>query len=309
MGIMSAARRFIFILVLLGLLAAPSAQAQSSTPVESLVIQVLPEFDRPDVLVIYRLTLAASVSLPAQVSLRIPRAAGAPYNVAWEDVDGLLYNLAYTTEVRGDWLQITFTTPSANIQVEYYDPRLEREQTLRKFTYEWNGDFKVENLVVSVQQPASAEKMQAYPGFDAGQRLSDGFIYFTNMVGKVEAGVTFRVNLRYEKADDSLSVGMLPVQPAQPLDDNTPGRTTSSALLPVFLLVIGGVLLVVLVSWFLIRRDRDGISPGRRYRHKRPVAARMAEEVSHVVYCHQCGRRAESGDLFCRSCGVRLRKD
>ncbi len=306
---MSAARRCIFILVLLGLLAAPSAQAQSSTPLESLVIQILPEFDRPDVLVIYRLTLAASVSLPAQISLRIPRAAGAPYNVAWEDVDGLLYNLAYTTEVRGEWLQITFTTPSANLQVEYYDPRLEREQTLRKFTYEWNGDFKVENLVVSVQQPANAENMQAYPGFDAGQRLSDGFIYFTNPVGKVEAGVTFKVNLRYEKADDSLSVGMLPVQPAQPLDENTPGRTAASALLPVFLLVIGGVLLVVLVSWFLIRRDREGSSPARRYRHKRPAAARIAEEVSPVVYCHQCGRRAEAGDLFCRTCGVRLRKE
>lgn len=309
MEIMSAARRCIFILVMLGLMVAPFVQAQSSTPLESVVIQILPEFDRPDVLVIYRLTLAASVSLPAQVSLRIPRVAGAPYNVAWEDVDGLLYNLAYTTEVRGDWLQITFTTPSANIQVEYYDPRLEREQTLRKFTYEWNGDFKVENVVVSVQQPANAEKMQAYPGFDAGQRLSDGFVYFTNTVGKVEAGVIFKVNLRYEKADDSLSVGMLPVQPAQPLDDNTPGRTVASGLLPVFLLVIGGVLLVVLVSWILIRRDRESSSPARRHRHKRSAPARVAEDGSQGVYCHQCGRRAEAGDLFCRTCGVRLRKD
>ncbi len=306
---MSIARKCLFILVLFGLLVSQPAQAQSRTPLESLVIQILPEYDRPDVLVIYRLSLASSVSLPAQISLRIPRAAGAPYNVAWEDVDGLLYNLTYTTEVRGDWLQITFTTPSANLQVEYYDPRLEREDTLRKFTYEWNGDFSVQNLVVSVQQPTNAEKMQAYPGFDSGQRLSDGFIYYTNAVGRVETGTTFKVNVRYEKADDSLSVGMLPVQPAQPLDENTPGRTSASALLPVFLLVIGGVLLVVFVSWFLIRRDRPRTSSSRRYRHKRPAATNKVEESSSVVYCHQCGRRAESGDLFCRACGVRLRKD
>ncbi|GIV65796.1 MAG: hypothetical protein KatS3mg047_0189 [Bellilinea sp.] len=306
---MSVFRKSVLFVVLVGLWITQSVQAQVNTPIEKLVIQILPEFDRPDVLVIYRLSLAASVSLPAQISLRIPRAAGAPYNVAWEDVDGLLYNLTYTTEVRGDWLQITFTTPSANLQVEYYDPRLEREGTLRKFTYEWNGDFNVEDLVVSVQQPANAEKMQAYPGFDAGQRLSDGFVYFTNPVGKVEAGTTFKVNFRYEKADDSLSVGMLPVQPAQPLDETTPGRTSASALLPVFLLVIGGVLLVVLVSWFLIRRDRETSPSTRRYRHKRSTPASVPEERGSVVYCHQCGRRAEAGDLFCRTCGVRLRRD
>jgi len=306
---MSVFRKGILLIALLGLWITQPVQAQSNTPLDSVVIQILPEFDRPDVLVIYRLTLAASVSLPAQISLRLPRAAGAPYNVAWEDVDGLLYNLTYTTEVRGDWLQINFTTPSANLQVEYYDPRLEREGQLRKFTYEWNGDFSVQNLVVSVQQPANAEKMQAYPGFDGGQRLSDGFIYFTNPVGKVDAGTTFKVNVRYEKADDSLSVGMLPVQPAQPLDETTPGRTSASGLLPVFILVVGGVLLVVMVSWFFIRRDREASPSTRRYRHKRSPAVSVMEETSSVVYCHQCGRRAESGDIFCRACGVRLRRD
>lgn len=305
---MSFLRRITLLIILLALLPLHAASAQSGVPLDSVLIQILPEFDRPDVLVIMRMSLSSAVSLPAEMSLRIPRAAGAPYNVAWEDVDGLLYNLAYTTEVQGDWLKLTFTTPSANLQVEYYDPRLEREGNLRKFIYEWNGDFSVQNLVVSVQQPANAEKMQAYPGFDAGQRLSDGFLYYTNTVGKVEAGTTFKVNFEYEKPDDSLSVGMLPVQPAQPLDENTPGRTKASALLPVFLLVIGGVLLVVLISWFFIRRDRESSSPVHRHRRKKAVTTEQAEENNHLVYCHQCGRRAESGDVFCRTCGVRLRK-
>lgn len=305
---MSFLRRITFLIILLTLLPLHAASAQSGVPLDSVLIQILPEFDRPDVLVIMRMSLSSAVSLPAEMSLRIPRAAGAPYNVAWEDVDGLLYNLAYTTEVQGDWLKLTFTTPSANLQVEYYDPRLEREGNLRKFIYEWNGDFSVQNLVVSVQQPANAEKMQAYPGFDAGQRLSDGFLYYTNTVGKVEAGTTFKVNFEYEKPDDSLSVGMLPVQPAQPLDENTPGRTKASALLPVFLLVIGGVLLVVLISWFFIRRDRESSSPVHCHRRKKAVTTEQVEENNHVVYCHQCGRRAESGDVFCRTCGVRLRK-
>lgn len=302
-------RKFIFFLLLITLVPIESVKAQSSPPLDSMLIQILPEFDRPDVLVIYRLSLDASVNLPAQMSLRIPRAAGAPYNVAWEDVDGLLYNLAYSTEVRGEWLQITFTTPSANVQVEYYDPRLERENSLRRFSYEWNGDFSVRRLTVSIQQPINAENMQAFPGFDDGQRMSDGFIYYTNNVGQVQAGTTFKVNFRYEKADDSLSAGMLPVQPAQPLNENTPGRTSASTLLPVFLLVIGGVLLIVWVAWFLIRRDRETSPSTRRHRRRRSKPAILATETDQLVYCHQCGRRAEVGDVFCRTCGVKLRKD
>lgn len=72
--------------------------AQNEITLASLEIDLWPEYDRPDMLVIYRLTLDNSVKLPAQLTLRIPAAVGAPYNVAYEDAaDGMLYNLNYST--------------------------------------------------------------------------------------------------------------------------------------------------------------------------------------------------------------------
>ncbi len=48
------------------------AQAQQAISFSSVVVDLWPEFDRPEMLVIYHLTLSPSVSLPADVTLQIP---------------------------------------------------------------------------------------------------------------------------------------------------------------------------------------------------------------------------------------------
>ena len=75
-----------------------SVRAQISNEVvfDKVQVNIWPEYDRAGVLVIYRMTLAAATSLPAQVTVRIPISAEKPYNLAMRDVDGLLYNLDYT---------------------------------------------------------------------------------------------------------------------------------------------------------------------------------------------------------------------
>ncbi|MHB1119312.1 MAG: hypothetical protein ACYC11_04545, partial [Bellilinea sp.] len=76
-------RRLILVFfIIAGLFLARPIQAQSDLVLESMDIGLWPEYDRPDVLVIYRMTLANEVPLPAQMSIRIPREAGAPYNLA-----------------------------------------------------------------------------------------------------------------------------------------------------------------------------------------------------------------------------------
>lgn len=298
----------IFLVSLIGFRA---VQAQSAVVFDRLRIEIWPEYDRPDVLVIYRMVLGPQVSLPAQVSIRIPREAGAPFSLAWEDMDGLLYNLAYTTEVQEEWLKISFTTPTSSLQVEYYDPRLTREETNRSFEFFWNGDFSVNALSVSVQQPAGAENMQVFPGFGPGETKEDGLVYYTNTIGTVSAGTTFRVNLAYQKSDDQLSVGLQSVQPVQPLDGSAPGRFDSRIILPWAMGGLGILLLVGGVVWFILYRGRDGGSKKNRRRHPASPARKESPGATsdERVYCSQCGRRASPGDLFCRTCGTRLRID
>lgn len=306
-------RLFFTIILITSLFAVHPVQAQSTITIEELEIGLWPEYDRTDVLVIFRIILAADVTLPAQMSIRIPRDAGAPYNLAMKDMDGLLYNLAYSTEVQDEWLKITFTTPSAELQLEYYDPGLTKTDKKREYEYVWPGDFTVNNLVLVVQQPNNATGMQILPDFGAGSTGEDGLVYFSNNVGEVRAGTPVTVGFSYNKSDDELSFGSQSMQPVQASGGDASGRVNATDILP---WVIGGVGLVLVLGgfiWFVLTRNRVaavGNSGKRRHRSvARPTKGSSMDDNVGPVFCSQCGRKAAPADMFCRSCGSRLRTE
>ena len=305
-------KTILFILIL-SLVTIKPVSAQSTPALDAMQIEIWPEYDRSDVLVIYRVTLSSSLTLPAQASVHIPRSAGSPYSLAWQDMDGLLYNLPYTTEVQGDWLKINFSAPSSQIQVEYYDPSLTRDQSTRSFDFSWVCDTEIKDLSVSVQQPVNASDMQITPDFGTGQTQSDGLIYYTKDIGHMSAGATVDVALQYQKSDETLSVSLQPVQPSQPLNGTTPGKTDFQSLLLPISIGVGAILIVTGVGWFLIYRNRSQPRKRTRNRHSPAASPKLVQTSSGqeqaAVHCHQCGRKASPGDLFCRTCGTRLRTD
>ncbi|MHB0966254.1 MAG: zinc ribbon domain-containing protein [Bellilinea sp.] len=302
-------RLFVIFVLLVGLLTTVPAQAQSAPVIESMEIGLWPEYDRADVLVIYRITLSPEVNLPVQMSIRIPADVDAPYNLAMKEVDGLLYNLAYTSEVEGEWLKVTFTTPSAELQLEYYDPGLTREATQRSFEYIWNGDFAINDLAVAIQQPVNATDMQVLPDFGVGIAQEDGLTYFTKQVGKVPAGTPVTVRFSYVKSDDSLSFGSQSVQPVQAASGDAAGRVNAGDFLPWVLGGVGLVLILGGVVWFMATRNRSAVSPGKKRHRSTNRQDEMAASQIEQIFCPKCGRRASASDLFCRACGNRLRSE
>ncbi len=306
-------RRLLLVVVLLAsLFMVHPAQAQTNLVLENLDIGLWPEYDQADVLVIYWITLPADVSLPAQVSIRIPRDSGEPYNLAMKDVDGLLYNLAYTTEVQNDWIKVTFSTPSAEVQLEYYDTGLTKDGAVRNYEYIWPGDYEVKNLSMGIQQPVNATNMQILPDFGAGVLADDGLLYYNKEIGSVSAGTRVTVRFSYNKPDDELSLSSQSVQPVQPASTSEAGRVKASTISP---WIIGGLGLLLLaggLSWFLMTRNQSLASAQagkRRHRAANRPAAKPGADAGTFVYCSQCGRKAPSTDAFCRSCGNRLRAD
>ena len=297
-----------FIVFLMCTLLVIPVRAQSNITFEQLNIEVWPEYDRPDVLVIYHITLSPDVSLPAQINLRIPRADQSPYSLAWQDVDGSLYNLAYSTQIQGEWLLITFTTQAADVQLEYYDPGMTIDGSTHKYDYQWNGEYAVNNLNISVQQPRMAETMTLSPGLGDGIIQTDGLIYYSKALGEVKSGMPFKINLQYEKNDSELSVGLQPVQSA---DSAQPAMPDIAGVLPMILIAAAVILLITAGMWYAMTR-RSVKAQGRRQRHasgaKRSEGQTNATQDS-TVYCHSCGRKAGSNDVFCRTCGTRLKKD
>jgi hypothetical protein len=297
----------ILILILVFLVPKHPVNAQSTVVFDQMAIEIWPEYDRSDVLVIYRITLDASTTLPVQISLTLPREAGTPYNVAMQDLDGLLYNLPYNTEVLDDSQKITFTTPSVGLQIEYYDPKLIKDGANRQFAYVFDSEYPINNLSISIQQPINATNMIILPSFGAGVVKEDGLTYFTNDIGEVGSGTHISVQMSYTKPDDQLSVGLQPVQPSQPLSSSSNDATSAMDILPWILGGIGIVLISGGIIWFVLTRNKTGTVGTTRKRRRAAVETLRVESTDEAIYCHQCGKRASPGDIFCRTCGARLR--
>ncbi len=111
-------------LVFLSLWSVPHAFAQNTTSDDRLAdlsIQVRPEFDQPNVLVIYNGEVAAKDKYPRDVSVLIPKDAQV-YATAYVGANEDLLNTDPPTQQdAGDGLaRLTFKLPAPKFQVEFY---------------------------------------------------------------------------------------------------------------------------------------------------------------------------------------------
>jgi hypothetical protein len=302
-------KRLLPLLLTLTLLIPAAAQAQTPISLETVGIDLWPEHDSPGVLVIYRITLSPLTTLPADISLRIPSATGDPYAVAGRQAAGSLFNIPFTREVSGIWASIMFTADVSELQIEYYDPALQIDSQHRQYDFVWPGDYPVGNLSIQIQQPFDASAMLISPSFGAGIVGGDGLTYYNRDVGQLNAGQTIEISLEYDKASDTFSAQNMSVQPSGDIPEDESGsiRVSQSTLL-IFAGLLGAALIVGGVVWYL-RSGQQTRSAATR-RRRTPAAARKAQPdpaEEQNVYCHSCGKRAQVGDRFCRSCGTPLR--
>ena len=204
----------VFLLLTLMLLVPTGVRAQQTTPsLDKVEVDLWPEYDRPTMLVIYRMNLAPGTQLPVSLTLRIPSKAGNPYKVAVREADGQLYEVAPSISVLGNWSLVTLTATSTEIQLEYYDPGLEKNGTDRTFSYEWQGDYAVKSMTVQIQQPVGATNMHTTPSLGNGFIGEGNLTYYNAIVGAVPSGTKFTLTLGYTKGNDDLSAPSLEVQP------------------------------------------------------------------------------------------------
>jgi hypothetical protein len=259
--------------------------------------------------VIYHITLPSQMRLPAEISLHIPAAAGSPNAVAASGADGALINIPYTIEKEGEWLRLDFQATSPELQIEYYDPTLEKDGPSRHFEYTWPGDYAAQDFSVEVQQPATASQMRIEPGMVSSQQAADGLTYYQADIGPLPQGKTVNITVDYQKDNDDLSAANAPVEPTGPLDDTTKGRSTMMSALPWMLGLFGLLLIVGGGAWYWLS-GRQKPQPAKSKHHSRRKTAPQGVSggvESGQVYCHQCGKRASTGDRFCRACGAVLR--
>jgi len=296
-------RKLLGFLLLAILIFPMSVQAQGTVRFDAVSVEIWPEYDRPDVLVIYRLSLAPDVELPTTLSIRVP--AQAEINaVATGVAGGSLFTTQYTPQIEGEWKKITLTTSDSQVQIEFYDP-LPKQESDRQFSFQWAGDYAAETFEVYFKLPIDATNFQSEPALTPLGTGTDNLAYYGLTVGGLDAGEIFSLSLDYQKSTARLSTSAQTVEPVEDLGSGMSGFQISEYL-PWILGGLGVILIVAGIVYFVL--SRKGNKPGSTGR-KRHAPTRSEEAVSGATYCHQCGRRAQPGDQFCRACGTRLRRE
>ncbi len=301
--------------ILLMFLFPTSFLAQTPLQLQRLTIEIWPEFDRPETLVIYRATLDSTVTLPADVTFELPGYIESMHAVAVEQNGGLVDvpDEAITIRYEDDSLFLTFTTPSPNIQFEYYDSMiLTKEGERRELTVSLPAPYNTESAVLQVQQPAQAADFSMTPSPGNTFVGQDGLTYYNLELAGLAANDRLEISATYNRPTDELSIEQITLSappPANPAVTNPPA-STAPAFNWGYVLIGAGVLLLAGVGgyWWWSQRQVDEVPvrrPGRPGQRRRQKKASGGDAAGG--YCYRCGTALHADAQFCHKCGAERR--
>jgi hypothetical protein len=278
---------------------AEPALAQTGLEIERLQVDLWSEYDRADMLVIYRGTLPADTPLPATLSLRLPGRVGEPFAVAYDDGSGNLLQAEYTTTMTDDELVVTLETPALDFQVEYYD-RLIRTGEERSYSFVWPGDYAVNELSLVFVPPPDASEVSTEPTLSPVQSGADSFTY-GGTFGRLAAGQESRLTVSYRGG----TVGVAVAAPGPTSDESNNTPLLIGAAIGLVALVIGGGALLWYKSRPRPQPTRASLPQRRSSRGKgrTPRRAAAQEQTAPAGFCTHCGHPLRVDDRFCGQCG------
>jgi hypothetical protein len=326
--------RKILLLLAILLWAQPIAVARSQSPpikLKSLQVELWPEYDQPETLVIYRAELAPTTPLPVQVTFRLPGHITDFHVVAIEQEGVLVEVDRETLEWRseGDERLLTFSTPAPKIQFEYYDPKiLTIAGQKRQLRFDFVAPYEVETATFQAQEPVQAENFVMTPPPTSTFTGNDGLKYDTVQAAGLNSGEAFSLTASYDRNTDELSAPRLQsetaehapdlsVAPAAPPNQNSTFGYALIGIGAVLLLGVGGY------WWWTQRMNRTAARPGRKTirptsRRKRQVktesikvAGQPQPAVASTIssgFCYRCGASLRDDANFCHVCGAERRK-
>lgn len=321
-------KSFLLSLILVFLLSA-TALAQTRSPTFSdLVVELWPEYDQPNVLVIYRANLSDDVPLPATVTFRLPDYIEDVHAIAVER-DGGLFNLDPNNiqQTRAnDALLLTLIVDNPNIHLEYYDPEiLITDAQNRQLEYNFQLDYPIETARFQVQTPLEATDFSLSPSPTDSFTDNSGLAYQIIEATGLAEGEPVNISATYSRDTDTPSAQLLQAATTAPVTDIqvVTNEVADGFNLSLGHLLIGGGALLLLATggywwWSNQRRPRpalphaSGPAPRRTARQRKRAANRKAGQQmakpQNSGYCYQCGTALRSDANFCHVCGAERRE-
>jgi hypothetical protein len=288
--------------------------------VQSLLIELWPEYDRPETLLIYHVALMPTVTLPVQVSFQLPGHIEKMHVVAIER-DGVLVEVPSDMvefKAEGDGRRLSFSTLATRFQFEYYDPKiLTKQGQERQLSFDFGASYPAEQVTLQLQEPFETENLSLQPAPTNSFMADDGFKYYVVNAANVTAGQVVTLTATYQRATETLSAAAKgrssPAEPAPNLSPASTGVESQNLAWGYTLIGIGGgMLLAVIGLWAWSKWKRAGAEvtgPTRRPHKRRGASVKPAEPSRPAGFCVRCGTALRDDARFCHRCGAPRRQE
>ena len=289
-------RKYFFLLFLLTLVLPGTGHTQGKvTAIDSLEIEIWPDYDRASVLVLLTGTLPADTTLPVPVTLPFPETAQLNAVARIDSSDGRMKDDIIHTPAPGE---LTIILPDLRFRLEYYLPYTINNNQ-RTFNFTWLADLSVDNFQLRVQQPKSASSLTTVPGTLDVSGGGDGFTYHAFPIQSVQAGQPFSVKVDYTMTSAQLSVASSAPPGVQ--EPALPSSLKGKVGLNLPLVAIVGI--VIIIAIFFVWK-----TGARRAEVNRPVTHQAkSKATSPSKFCTKCGNPIGKRDSFCSKCGSALK--
>ncbi len=289
--------KYYLLLFLLAMIFPAAGHTQDEvTVIDTLVVDLWPDYDRASVLVLLTGTLSADTKLPATVIFPVPETARLNAVARIDSSDGNMKDDILSGPAPGGF---RFTTPDLRFRIEYYLPYAVNNNR-RTFTFTWLADLSVNSFQVKVQQPISASSLATEPVTMDVSKGQDGFTYHAFPVQAVPAGQSFAVSVNYTMTTAQLSAASLAPSATGSQKPGIPAtsNTTSGHNGIIAAAIVSSIILTIFFVWQIVTR---------RGASNRPITQdAKAKKQHHAKFCRNCGDSIDKDDGFCRNCGTDL---
>ncbi|MFQ5484829.1 MAG: zinc ribbon domain-containing protein [Desulfobacterales bacterium] len=291
-------RNFFFSLIFFIFMPMANGLAQRPvTVLESLGIEIWPDYDKASVLVLLTGTLARDTGFPASVTLPLPKTAQLNAVARIDPSDDTMKNDIFSSTNPSGTL--TFITSDLRFRVEYYLPyKVNNNQ--RSFDYTWLADIAVNQFQLKVQRPIASGSFKTEPAAGKVSKGGDGFDYHIFSPQTVPSGQPFSLHVDYNMNTSQLSAEKLPPSNTGIQAPGLPATSTAATGInwPMVAMVTGGLIIIVVLVWQIVsRRPSSNI--------RKPINAGL-EKQSQTKFCHRCGVPVKKTDKYCSECGAAL---
>lgn len=281
-----------------------------ATGIDQLEVELWPDYDRPSVLVLLTGTLPENTEFPATIVLPIPDNATVNAIARVDESGSMFSDLEVDDSIPG---QRTITTMEPIFRVEYYVP-YSADGNKRDYTFEWQSEMAVNELVATIQQPSLANEITLSPEAVQVNNRQDGLLYHTLPTQNVPAGQRYSLEMTYNLQRPQLSAEISGAQqPAIPtVPSNDVGGQNSGFNWQIVVGVTAFGFAIAAGAWLLLgyRQSRQRVlkpRPSRRSRETRTTSSASRGSTGKAIFCHECGQQLAPGDKFCRNCGTAVK--